>query len=77
MSAGAQPSTSVDVPDVTGEDAATAEGDLRSAGFTVVQAQWPVSDASLDGTVVYETPSSAQQAPRGAAIVIYVAAGGG
>lgn len=77
VSAGPQPSTSVDVPDVTGEDAATAVADLRSAGFTVVQAQWPVSDASQDGTVVYETPAGGQQAPRGAAIVIYVAAGGG
>jgi beta-lactam-binding protein with PASTA domain len=76
VSAGAQPSPNVDVPDVTGEDAATAADDLRSAGFTVVQAQWPVSDASQDGTVVYETPLGGQ-APRGVAIVIYVAAGGG
>lgn len=77
VSAGPQPAASVDVPDVTGEDAATAAGDLRSAGFTVVQAQWPVSDASEDGTVVYETPAGGQQAPRAVAIVIFVAAGGG
>lgn len=77
VSAGPQPSSSIGVPDVTGEDSATAAGDLRSAGFTVVQAQWPVSDASADGTVVYETPSGGQRAPRGAAIVIYIAAGGG
>jgi len=76
VSAGSQAHPDADVPDVTGEDAATAANDLRSAGFTVVQAQWPVSDASEDGTVVYETPSGGQ-APAGVAIVIYVAAGGG
>lgn len=76
VSAGSQPNASTDVPDVTGEDAATAAGDLRSAGFTVVQAQWPVSDASKDGTVVYETPAGGQ-APGGVSIVIYIAAGGG
>jgi beta-lactam-binding protein with PASTA domain len=77
VSAGSQPSADADVPDVTGEDAATAASDLRSAGFTVVQAQWPVSDASQDGTVVYETPAGGQQVPGGVAIVIYSAAGGG
>lgn len=77
VSAGSQPSASVDVPDVTGEDAATAAGDLRSAGFSVVQMQWPVSESSQDGTVVDETPAGGQQAPGGVAIVIYVAAGGG
>jgi beta-lactam-binding protein with PASTA domain len=76
VAAGSQAHANVDVPDVTGEDAATAASDLRSAGFTVIQAQWPVSDASRDGTVVYETPASGQE-PVGVAIVIYVAAGGG
>ena len=76
VAAGSQAHTNADVPDVTGEDAATAASDLRSAGFTVIQAQWPVSDASQDGTVVYETPASGQ-APVGVAIVIYIAAGGG
>jgi beta-lactam-binding protein with PASTA domain len=76
VSAGSQPAAGTDVPDVSGEDAATAASDLRSAGFTVVQAQWPVSDASQDGNVVYETPAAGQQAPSGVAIVIYVAAGG-
>jgi beta-lactam-binding protein with PASTA domain len=72
VSAGAHPKPARQVPDVTGEDAPTAEHDLQAAGFTVLQMQWPVSDASQDGTVVYETPSGAQQAPGGAAIVIYV-----
>jgi eukaryotic-like serine/threonine-protein kinase len=77
VSAGPQPSAGVDVPDVTGEDAATAASDLRSAGFTVVQSQWPMSDASQDGTVVFETHAGGRQAPGGAAVVIYVGAAGG
>jgi beta-lactam-binding protein with PASTA domain len=76
VAAGSQAHTTADVPDVTGEDSATAASDLRSAGFTVIQAQWPVSDASQDGTVVYQTPAGGQ-APVGVAIVIYIAAGGG
>jgi beta-lactam-binding protein with PASTA domain len=76
VAAGSQAHANADVPDVTGEDAATAASDLRSAGFTVIQAQWPVSDASQDGTVVYETPAGGPE-PVGVAIVIYIAAGGG
>lgn len=72
VSAGSQPNANADVPNVTGEDAATASSDLRSAGFTVIQAKWPVSDPSKEGTVVGQTPAGGQQAPGGAAIVLYV-----
>jgi hypothetical protein len=34
-----------------------------------------VSDASTDGTVVYQTPSG--QAPKGSTVVIYVGAANG
>jgi beta-lactam-binding protein with PASTA domain len=59
------------VPDVTGEVAATAEQDLRAAGFLVISVQWPVSDQSLDGMVTYQTPATGQ-VPQGSAIVVYV-----
>ena len=72
VSAGANPQSPTNVPDVTGEDAATAQQDLQAAGFTVIQAKWPVSDSTQDGQVVYETPAGGQQAPKGSAIVIYV-----
>jgi beta-lactam-binding protein with PASTA domain len=72
VSAGSNPQPATDVPDVTGEDAATAQQDLQTAGFTVIQAKWPVSDSTQDGQVVYETPAGGQQAPKGSAIVIYV-----
>jgi beta-lactam-binding protein with PASTA domain len=75
VSAGPHPQPSTDVPDTTGEDAATAQSDLTGAGFSVVTVRWPVSDASSDGTVVYQTPAAS--APGGSTIVIYVGVSGG
>ena len=48
----------------------TAQQDLTTAGFTVIQVSWPVSDAPMDGVVVYQTPVG--PIAQGAAIVIYV-----
>jgi Cu/Zn superoxide dismutase len=70
ISAGAHPQPNTSVSDETGNDQQTAQGDLTSAGFDVVTVQWPVSDPSSDGTVVYETPSG--QAPKGSTIVLYI-----
>jgi eukaryotic-like serine/threonine-protein kinase len=70
VSAGPNPKPATSVPDVTAEDAATAQQDVEAAGFTVIQVQWPVSDQSQNGMVVYETPTG--QAPEGSEIVIYV-----
>lgn len=70
VSLGAQPKPARDVPDTTSEDAATARQDLEAAGFTVIQASWPVSDSALDGVVVYGTPGG--RIAQGAAIVIYI-----
>jgi beta-lactam-binding protein with PASTA domain len=72
VSAGPKPAQPTDLPDVSGEDASQAQSDLQSAGFTVVEVQWPVSDQSTDGTIVYETPASGGRAPRGVMIVLYV-----
>jgi beta-lactam-binding protein with PASTA domain len=71
VSAGPKPQPARNVPDVTGEDAATAEQDLRAAGFLVISVQWPVSDQSLDGMVTYQTPATGQ-VPQGSEIVVYV-----
>jgi beta-lactam-binding protein with PASTA domain len=70
VSAGSTPRQATNVPDTTGEDQSTAQGDLTGAGFSVLTVQWPVSDQSSDGVVVAETPST--QAPQGATIVVYV-----
>jgi len=75
VSAGAHPQPNTSIPDTTGQDAPTAQQGLTSAGFSVLTVQWPVSDASTDGTVVYQTPSG--QAPKGSTVVIYVGAANG
>jgi serine/threonine-protein kinase len=72
VSAGPNPGALTSVPDVTGEDAATAQQDLEAAGFTVIRANWPVSDSSQDGLVVGESPAAGRQVPNGAAVVVYV-----
>src|SRR5581483_10917267 len=76
VSAGPHPKPATSVPDVTSEDTSSAESDLQSAGFTAIEVQWPVSDSTQDGTVVYETPAAGGQAPQGSAIVIYIGSSG-
>jgi beta-lactam-binding protein with PASTA domain len=77
VSSGPNQRTARPVPDVTGDDTATAVQTLNAAGFTTIQVQWPVSDASLDGTVVYQTPAGGGTAPDRTAIVIYIATANG
>jgi beta-lactam-binding protein with PASTA domain len=72
VSAGPKPGAATNLPDVTGQDAAQAQSELQSAGFTVIEVQWPVSDQAANGTVVYETPAGSAQAPRGVTIVVYI-----
>jgi beta-lactam-binding protein with PASTA domain len=72
VSAGPKPGPATARPDVTGEDAAQAQSDLESAGFSVLTVQWPVSDQSANGTVVSQTPAGGGTAPRGVTIVLYI-----
>jgi beta-lactam-binding protein with PASTA domain len=72
VSAGPNPAREREVPDTSGEDASTAQQDVRSAGFTVIQVSWPVSDESSDGVVVYQTPDAGGSVPEGSAVVLYV-----
>jgi beta-lactam-binding protein with PASTA domain len=76
VSAGQHPKPATSVPDVTGEDSSSAQSDLQSAGFAVITVQWPVSDSTQDGMIVYETPAGGGQAPQGSAIVIYAGSSG-
>jgi beta-lactam-binding protein with PASTA domain len=75
VSAGAHPKQPKTVPDTTGEDGSSAQDDLTGAGFSVVSVEWPVSDASSDGVVVYQTPTGT--APQGSAVVVYVGSANG
>jgi len=77
VSTGSKPKAARSVPDATGEDAQTAQQDMQSAGFTVIQVTWPVGDASSDGMVVYQAPSAGSSIPQGSAIVVYVGSASG
>ena len=77
VSAGTSPKPATDVPDVTGEDASSAQQDLEAAGFTVVEVTWPVSDPANDGVVTFETPASGAQIPDGSTVVVYVGSASG
>ena len=72
VSMGPQPKPQDSVPDVTGEDAATAQQDLQSAGFSAITVDWPVSDSAQDGVVVAEAPARGATVPRGATVVLYI-----
>ena len=63
---------SVSVPNVVGEDEASASSDLSAAGFTVHSIDRTASGSGEDGMVVDEQPSGGSNASRGSAVTIYV-----
>jgi serine/threonine-protein kinase len=65
------------VPDVTGEDEATATQDLEAAGFDVQAVDQETTDESEDGLVVGQDPSAGPQAAAGSKVTIYVGRFGG
>jgi serine/threonine-protein kinase len=60
------------VPDVTGEDEATATADLQNAGFRVDSVDSATSDPSEDGVVLDESPSGGSRAADGSTVTITV-----
>ena len=64
--------SSADVPDVVGEEKATAQDDLRSAGFKVKVQSVPVSDPSQDNIVQDQDPAGGSSAPKGSQVTIFV-----
>ena len=65
------PSTST-VPDVTSQDETSARDALQAAGFKVKVQKQDVTDESLDGIVLDQTPSGGTQAPPNTAVTITV-----
>jgi eukaryotic-like serine/threonine-protein kinase len=61
------------VPDVVGLDRATAESQLRDAGFEVTAVDVP-SDAE-EGTVVDQSPTGGEEVPKGSTVRISVSGG--
>jgi serine/threonine-protein kinase len=74
VSDGPNPGTPTDVPDVTGQDQATARSTLEDAGFTVAVIQATVRRASTGqpGTVVEQQPAAGAAIAAGDYVVIYV-----
>ena len=74
----ARPRQPARVPDVTGEDAATAQQDLEDAGFTVDPGQ--LAGERLEQgrrRRLPRRPPADGQVPKGAAVVIYVGSANG
>ena len=65
------------VPDVPGEDQATATSDLQAAGFQVEVVDEPTTDPNQAGTVVDEDPPPGTRIPAGSQVTIYVARANG
>jgi serine/threonine-protein kinase len=60
------------VPDVTGQDEATATQDLQSAGYQVEVMSQDTTDPAEDGVVVNQDPPAGQSAPANSKVTIYV-----
>jgi eukaryotic-like serine/threonine-protein kinase len=62
----------VEVPDVVDLDQATAETDLRDAGFSVSVRTRPVDQPDSDGRVLSQTPAAGKKRRKGETVVITV-----
>jgi beta-lactam-binding protein with PASTA domain/tRNA A-37 threonylcarbamoyl transferase component Bud32 len=62
-----------EVPDVLGEDEATAKETLRDAGFKVHVERTDTADPTQDGNVVEQDPAGGTQADEGSTVTIVVA----
>jgi serine/threonine-protein kinase len=60
------------VPDVTSQDETSATDALHAAGFKVQVQHQTVTDPSLDGIVISETPHGGTKAPQGSTVTIVV-----
>ncbi|HKP18946.1 MAG TPA: PASTA domain-containing protein [Gaiellaceae bacterium] len=74
---GTQQPTEPAVPNVVGEDQATAAADLRAAGFKVAVLDQPTDDPAQDGIVVDQSPAATTTAAAGSTVTITVARASG
>jgi beta-lactam-binding protein with PASTA domain len=72
VSAGPNPQPTTPVPNVVGQDQATAANNIKSAGFKIVVLNRPVTNQSKDGLVVDEQPRGGSGIPGGSQVTIYV-----
>jgi serine/threonine-protein kinase len=72
VSSGPNPQPATQVPDVVGQDQATAADSLRTAGFRVIVLSRPVTNQNQDGNVVDEQPRGGTSIPAGSLVAIFV-----
>jgi beta-lactam-binding protein with PASTA domain len=77
VSAGPNPQPATTVPNVVGQDQATAVNNLREAGFRVVVLNRPTKDQSRDGLVIDEQPRAGSSIPAGSQVTIFIGRFGG
>ena len=68
----AQPFAQVTVPDVTGKTVSDAFNTLAAAGFSPTTTSQPVTDPTLDGTVLSQRPSAGQKAKKGGKVTLVI-----
>jgi eukaryotic-like serine/threonine-protein kinase len=64
--------TTTTVPDVIGQDEATAQANLENAGFEVVVQETGTDDPAEDGAVVSQEPGPGEQAKPDSRVTIFV-----
>jgi beta-lactam-binding protein with PASTA domain len=72
VSTGPNPEPAATVPNVIGQDRATAVSTLRSAGFRVLVLDRPASNQSQNGIVIDEQPRPGRRIPGGLQVTIFV-----
>jgi beta-lactam-binding protein with PASTA domain len=72
VSAGPNPQPAATVPNVAGQDQATAANNLRAAGFRVLVLNRPTKDQSKDGLVIDEQPRAGSSIPEGSQVTIFI-----
>jgi beta-lactam-binding protein with PASTA domain len=72
VSTGPNPQPPASVPDVLGQDQATAASTLRSAGFRVLVLSRPTTDQTKNGVVIDEQPEAGSSIPGGSQVTIFV-----
>jgi beta-lactam-binding protein with PASTA domain len=72
VSTGPNPQPNTAVPNVVGQDQATAAQTLRDAGFKVAVLNRPTADQSKDGLVVEQQPHATSSIPAGSQITIFI-----
>jgi serine/threonine-protein kinase len=72
VSTGPNPQPNAAVPNVVGQDQATAAQTLRDAGFKVAVLNRPTTDQGKDGLVVEQQPRANANIPGGSQVTIFI-----